>query len=197
GVAHARLALPSWNGEPIAASEVTQLQQSLSLGSDRLLNTFLGRRVANILNFVASRNSANDLDDQMRTLADNDAIALDGSYALMRFIIWAMPILGFLGTVLGITAAIAGIDPEQLEKGGAGAVTEGLTQAFDATALALGLTLVAMFFNSMVEKLEQSVLERVDEYVDKELAHRFQRSSLTTTVGGAITAAPNLELLLE
>ena len=61
--------------------------------------------------------NANDLDDQLATLADNDAIALDASYAQTRFMIWAMPILGFLGTVLGITDAIANISPEQMEKG--------------------------------------------------------------------------------
>lgn len=167
--------VPTWDGKAIPPAEVASLRQGLNLLPGSVQNSLAGRRVAAVLNFVASRNSAADLDDQMRVLADNDALALDGSYALMRFIIWAMPILGFLGTVLGITAAIAGIDPEQLEKGGAGAVTDGLTQAFDATALALGLTLVAMFFNSLVEKLEQSVLERVDEYADAELAHRFQR----------------------
>ncbi|HZZ82114.1 MAG TPA: MotA/TolQ/ExbB proton channel family protein [Gemmataceae bacterium] len=191
--------VPSYDGKPIPPSEVTKLQQALNLLSNSVRNTTVGRRVSGILNFVASRNSAADLDDQMRTLADNDAIALDGSYALMRFIIWAMPILGFLGTVLGITAAIAGIDPEQLEKGGAGAVTDGLTQAFDATALALGLTLVAMFINSMVEKLEQGVLEGVDAYVDAELAHRFERTAIVATSGGAApaTSMPMLEQLLE
>ena len=111
--------VPAWDGKVIPPAEVAKLRQALSLLPGSVVNTCAGRRVANILNFVASRNSATDLDDQMRTLADNDAMALDGSYALMRFIIWAMPILGFLGTVLGITAAIAGIDPEQLEKGGA------------------------------------------------------------------------------
>jgi biopolymer transport protein ExbB/TolQ len=190
--------VPSYDGKPIPTSDVTKLQQALNLLSNSVRNTAVGRRVANILNFVASRNSAADLDDQMRVLSDNDAIVLDGSYAYMRFMIWAMPILGFLGTVLGITAAIAGIDPEQLEKGGAGAVTDGLTQAFDATALALGLTLVAMFLNSMVEKLEQGVLEHVDAYVDAELAHRFERTAIVAT-GGAVSATsmPMLEQLLE
>lgn len=190
--------VPGWDGKAIPPAEVTKLQQALNLLPGGVKNTCAGRRVANILNFVASRNSAADLDDQMRTLADNDAMTLDGSYSLMRFIIWAMPILGFLGTVLGITAAIAGIDPEQLEKGGAGAVTDGLTQAFDATALALGLTLVAMFFNSMVEKLEQGLLERVDQYADAELAHRFQRTE-AASVGGisAPASLPMLEHLIE
>jgi biopolymer transport protein ExbB/TolQ len=189
--------VPAWDGKPIPPAEVTKLQQALNLLAGSVVNTCAGRRVANILNFVSSRNSAADLDDQMRTLADNDAMALDGSYALMRFIIWAMPILGFLGTVLGITAAIAGIDPEQLEKGGAGAVTDGLTQAFDATALALGLTLVAMFLNSMVEKLEQGLLERVDQYADAELAHRFQRTEIAASGGGMATPMPMLEQLID
>jgi biopolymer transport protein ExbB/TolQ len=195
--AQAQNIVPGWDGKPIPPADVTKLQQALNLLPGSVRNTCVGRRVANILNFVASRNSAADLDDQMRTLADTDAMALDGSYALMRFIIWAMPILGFLGTVLGITAAIAGIDPEQLEKGGAGAVTDGLTQAFDATALALGLTLVAMFLNSMVEKLEQSLLERVDQYADAELAHRFQRNQVAPSGGGTAMSAPLLEQLIE
>jgi hypothetical protein len=176
-------------------SEVTQLQQSLNLVWDGVKSTYLGRRIANILNFVASRGSAEDLDDQMRTLSDNDAISLDGTYALLRFLIWAMPILGFLGTVLGITDAIANISPEQLEKGGADGVTQGLTKAFDATALALALTLITMFLNSLLEKMEQGLLERVDQTVDRELAHRFVR--VHAEASGAAALSPGLQLLME
>jgi len=185
--------LPTWDGKPIAVSAVTPLQQTLSLADGG--NTYIGRRLGNILNFVVSRGSANDLDDQMRSLSDTDAMALDGSYALNRFMIWAMPILGFLGTVLGITEAISGISPQQMEND-PGAVSNGLTKAFDATALALSLTLVAMFFNYLVEKLEQGMLERVDHYVDAELAHRFIRKQATSTGdGGAM--APVMQQLLE
>ena len=150
--------LPGWDGKPIPVSEVTKLQQSLNLVGDSAKNTFIGRRIHNILGFVASRNTASDLDDQMRTLSDNDAIAVDASYALLRFMIWAMPILGFLGTVLGITEAISGLNPAQMENGAEG-ISSGLTKAFDATALALTCTLVAMFFNSLIEKLEMSLIE--------------------------------------
>ena len=82
--------LPNWDGKPIPVADVTQLQQSLNLVWDSAKSTFVGRRIANILNFVASRGNAQDLDDQMRTLSDSDAIAVDGSYALLRFMIWAM-----------------------------------------------------------------------------------------------------------
>jgi hypothetical protein len=185
----AQTLLPGWDGKPMPVGDVVKLQQSLHLVWDSAKSTYIGRRIANILTFVQSRGTADDLDDQMRTLSDNDIMALDGSYALNRFLIWAMPILGFLGTVLGITDAIGSINPAQLEQGGAENVTQGLTKAFDATALALGLTLVTMFFNYLVEKLEQSLLERVDQYVDAELAHRFVRAQ-----GGSPTPLdlPNL-----
>lgn len=191
---HAQKLLPDWDGNPSSAGEVTQLQQSLNLVWDSVKSTFLGRRIANILNFVGSRGSASELDDQMRTLSDNDAMAVDGSYTMLRFMIWAMPILGFLGTVLGITDAIANITPAQLEHRAEG-VSQGLTKAFDATALALSFTLVAMFLNSLLEKLEQGLLERVDQYVDAELAHRFVRAQAESA--SPATPAPEVQQLIE
>lgn len=189
---HTQTLLPAWDGKPLAVGEVSQLQQSLHLVWDSVKNTYLGRRIANVLNFVASRRSAHELDDHLRTLSDNDAMAIDSSYTLNRFLIWAMPILGFLGTVLGITDAIANINPEQ---GGTEGISAGLTKAFDATALALSLTLVSMFANSLLEKLEQGLLERVDHFVDAELAHRFIRTQ--SDAGHPATLTPALQLLLE
>src|SRR5262249_49963063 len=81
---------------------------------------------------------------------------------------------GFLGTVLGITEAISGVTPEKLEKE-LNTVTDGLALAFDATALALALTMAVMFLMFLAERAEQSVLEAVDAYADRHLAHRFER----------------------
>src|SRR5438270_597962 len=82
-------------------------------------------------------------------LADADAEGLETSYGLVKIITWAIPILGFLGTVLGITKAIAGVNPEVLEKN-LNSVTDGLAEAFDTTASALALTMVVMFFSFVV-----------------------------------------------
>src|SRR5205814_837286 len=135
----------------------------------------LVNRTRAVLDFLCSRGSANELDDQLRTLTDNDALALEGTYSLTRFITWAIPILGFLGTVLGITQAISGVTPEVLEKS-LSTVTDGLALAFDTTALGLALTMVTMFFSFVVERAEQGVLEEVDLHVDRCLAHRFERT---------------------
>jgi biopolymer transport protein ExbB/TolQ len=166
--------VPRWDGKPVPATEAPALLAGLSRLPRRLRGTYLARRVEGILDFLCQRRSAAGLDDHLRTLADNDVAAMEGSYALTRFITWAIPILGFLGTVLGITGAIAGVTPEKLEQG-INSVTDGLALAFDATALALGLTMVVMFCSFLTERREAAALEEVDRVVDRELAHRFER----------------------
>jgi hypothetical protein len=168
--------LPAWDGKAVPVTEAAGLVRELERLPKPLHNTWIVKRSASILEFLCSRGSANELDDYLRSLADNDSLGLETSYSLIRFITWAIPILGFLGTVLGITGAISGVTPEVLEQS-LGTVTDGLALAFDATALALGLTMLTMFFSFVTERREQSILEQVDRYADRELAHRFERTS--------------------
>jgi hypothetical protein len=168
----ARGAVPAWDGRPVPAEQAPELLQKLNGLPRRLRNTYLAQRVAGVLDFLCQRRSADDLDDHLRSLVDADALAMEGSYALTRFITWAIPILGFLGTVLGITQAISGIHSDDLQ---IGSITGGLANAFNATALGLALTMVTMFVSFLVERQEQGVLDAVDRYVERELAHRFQR----------------------
>ncbi len=176
--------LPTGDGKPQPVADAAAILTRLRGVPKRLHNTFLFHRLSNVLTFLSNRGSANDLDDQLRALADNDVLAQESSYALTRFITWAIPILGFLGTVLGITASIAGVTPESLEKN-LNQVTDGLALAFDTTALGLALTMVTMFCSFVVERVEQGVLERVDRYVEDTLAHRFER---TEAEGGDFVA---------
>ncbi|MCH8829006.1 MAG: MotA/TolQ/ExbB proton channel family protein, partial [Planctomycetes bacterium] len=91
------------------------------------------------------------------------AARLYESYALIRTITWAVPILGFLGTVIGITLAISNLTPEQLDTS-LNAVTSGLGVAFDTTALALALSVVLVFTSFLVERAEQQILARVEDF---------------------------------
>jgi biopolymer transport protein ExbB/TolQ len=193
--------LPAWDGKAAPIREATPLLGSLGRAPRRQRESLLGKRVAAALDFIRQRGSADGFDDHLRALTDNDALTLETSYALVRFLTWAMPILGFLGTVLGITASIAGITPEKLEHDLSN-VTDGLALAFDATALALSMTMVTMFFCFLVERAEQSTLDAIDRYVDQELAHRFERRSqaeLGNEVSGPLLEATrqNTETLLQ
>ncbi len=188
-------ALPAWDGRPAPVAHAAALAAELRRLPVWLQQTWLGRRVGAVLDFLTHRGSAAGLDEQMRALAEEDALALESSYAFTRFLTWAMPILGFLGTVLGITESISGVTPEKLESD-LSQVTDGLALAFDATALALGLTMATMFLSFVVERAEQGLLTQVDRYVERELAHRFERG---TAGNGEFLAAlrENVAVLLQ
>jgi biopolymer transport protein ExbB/TolQ len=166
--------LPRWDGKPIPVDQAANLLASVERQPGRIQGSYLGQRIRALLEFICQRRNVADIDDQMRALADTDAISQENSFSLIRLITWALPILGFLGTVLGITGAISGVTPEALEEG-IGAVTNGLAEAFDSTAVALALTMITMFLTSLIEKQEQGLLETVDKYIDRHLAHRWQR----------------------
>jgi biopolymer transport protein ExbB/TolQ len=120
-------------------------------------------RLRDACSHVKAQQSADRLEDHLKYLAELASERLHASFALIRTIIWAIPILGFLGTVLGITIAIANVTPDQLESS-LDSVTGGLAVAFDTTALALALSLALVFCSFVVERSEQRLLADVEEF---------------------------------
>ena len=90
-------------------------------------------------------------------------------------LLWAIPILGFLGTVIGITMALNGVDLQAPDQSMVHVLT-GLGLKFDTTALALTLSMILMFAHFLVDRTETSLLERVDAQVGKELASLFPKT---------------------
>jgi biopolymer transport protein ExbB/TolQ len=135
-------------------------------------NEYLIRRLREALEYIGHRQSAEGLDDQLKRLADLDGDRAHSDYGLLRLIIWAIPILGFLGTVIGITMALTSLNPESLETSMV-EVTKGLGVKFDTTALALSMSIVLMFIFFFVERTENRLLDRVSRRVEAELIGRF------------------------
>ncbi len=148
------------------------IQDDLDHSGSSLQNTELVRRLRDVCTHITGRRSADNLSEHLQYLAELAAERLHGSYAMVRTVTWAVPILGFLGTVIGITMAIANVTPEQLDTS-LGEVTGGLAVAFDTTALALGLSLVLVFCTFVAERSEQKVLNSVEEFGHKHLASLF------------------------
>jgi len=158
-------------GQPVVHCDV--LLNRLSKQPWSWQESYLVRRLSEALEYVHRKNSAETLDDELRYLSDVDVSRMHASYALPRIIIWAIPILGLLGTVIGITAAVANLSPESLDTS-LPHVTAGLGVAFDHTALSLGLSMGLMFVQFFAERIEHHLLAEVDARVAAELVGRFQ-----------------------
>ena len=124
--------------------------------------TTMMQRLHDVLHYVGNREDGSGLEDHLRYLADLASDRLLQSYSLIRTVTWAVPIMGFLGTVVGITMAIANVTPEQLDSS-LPEVTAGLAVAFDTTAQALGMSMILVFTTFLVERGEQSVLNDIEQ----------------------------------
>ena len=121
-------------------------------------------RLREVLMRQSGRGTTKHLADDLRELSARDADSAHESFALVRIIVWAIPMLGFLGTVIGITQTLGGLDFSN----GQAAVDNlkgGLYVAFDTTALGLVLSIVAIFLQFPVERSEQQLLAAIDERV--------------------------------
>jgi biopolymer transport protein ExbB/TolQ len=165
-----------WTGIAPAASIAENLQ-TLQAGLDEWpegqQNDYLIRRLHAALNYVRFRGNAEALDDELKYLSDRDAERMQAGFGLFRVIIWAIPILGFLGTVVGITMALNGITDAKLGENVMAQVLSGLGLKFDTTALALTLSMVLMFIHYFVDRASHSCLERIDHRTQEELMGRF------------------------
>jgi len=171
-----QVSLGLWPTSGQSVAECDRLLVALAELSHRFQRTYLVRRLSEAIQFVRRKSSATELDQYLRHLEEMDSLRMSAAYAVLRIIIWAIPILGFLGTVIGITMAIANLTPEALEQSMTD-VTQGLGVAFDTTAEALALTMVLMFTKAWVERTEERVLAATDVKVSEELVGRFQQSS--------------------
>ena len=121
-------------------------------------------RLDELLVRQSQRGTSKHLADDLREVSARDADNAHDSYGLVRIIIWAIPMLGFLGTVIGITQTLGGLDFTD----GTAAVDRlksGLYVAFDTTALGLVLSVVAIFIQFPVERSEQQLLGEIDARV--------------------------------
>ncbi len=115
----------------------------------------------------------------------------DSEYTLIRYFIWAIPILGFLGTVIGITQAIGSVQPEEITNSISG-VTAGLAVAFDTTAVALVYSLALMFLLFLCQRRDELLLRSLANLLRTALDIYHQKNPSTKLI-----REPDLVTLLE
>ncbi|MDR2642981.1 MAG: MotA/TolQ/ExbB proton channel family protein [Planctomycetaceae bacterium] len=153
-------------------------------------------RLRQILELINRDGTANELDDELRYLADEDVNEADSSYGLVRLFLWAIPMVGFLGTVVGITIALGNLDLNAIQESSK-ILSAGLAIAFDTTALAIALDLVLYFVQFLVYRSESNLLRDVDKAVNDEIRGRFELHAEVGGDGQIVAFRRILETLLE
>lgn len=159
------------NGQ--TTGEAEGLLAKLATLSAPLRRTLLVTRLRGALEYVRDTGSADTLEDQLDRMSDADHDRVAAGYALPSLVRATLPIIGMIGTVIGITLAVGELSIEQMEES-IGAVTASLSVAFDTTAQAMSLMLVLWFAMFAVQRVEDRLLATVDEAARDQLVGRFQ-----------------------
>jgi biopolymer transport protein ExbB/TolQ len=165
-----------------APERAQQLAAAVVNSHPKLVGTRWVRRILDVCDHLQQSRSVEGLENHLRYRADLAVEGLSGSFSLVRTITWAIPILGFLGTVIGITMSLSSLkfDPNQLADSFEQALV-GLGIAFDTTALALTLSLGLVFATYLVERSEGEILTAVEELGMTRLLPLFPAATATVS----------------
>jgi biopolymer transport protein ExbB/TolQ len=141
----------------------------------------LFHRIVTTLSNLRNLGRVNDVDELLRNQAADDADALETSYSLAAGFIWAVPVLGFIGTVQGLSVAVGGFGAvlstsSELSavKGALRDVTGGLAVAFETTMQGLVAALVLQLVATALKKSEYEFLETCGDYCSTHIVGRLR-----------------------
>lgn len=121
--------------------------------------------------FSATR-SIRDSAETSRAVCDSEADRLDSGLAMIRYIAWAIPAIGFIGTVRHISEAL--LQAHKAVTGDIIGVTSSLGIAFNATFVALLLTIILMFFLHQLQQAQEGFVHDTDHWIDQRLIRHMQ-----------------------
>lgn len=169
-----------------ADAALTELTAELRRAKRRRFDaSILYIRVQRVLRAFEARAGKEQISDLLQAQAEIDVKRLATSYSIIQFFIWAIPIWGFIGTVLGIADAVqqfsafiqtaeTGAQFTVQMRSALGGVTGGLAVAFNTTFVALVLVMPVMLIASMLQKAEEELLLSIEEFCLEELLPRLR-----------------------
>ena len=104
-------------------------------------------------------------------ICDSETDKLDSELAMIRYIAWAIPSIGFIGTVRGIGEALG--QAHEAVQGNIIGVTNSLGIAFNSTFVALVISIFIMFFSHQLQLMQERLVQHTQDYCDNNLLNHL------------------------
>jgi len=138
-------------------------------------------RIDRALSNLKNIGQVNDVSSILRAQAENDEDQVASSYALVNGFVWAIPVLGFIGTVQGLSMAIGNFGATlqsasdlSVIRSSLQGVTGGLATAFETTLVALVYALVLQLWITFLQKREMSFLDECNDYCHSHVVSKLR-----------------------
>jgi len=141
------------------------------LSEDRSSAPLIQTLRAGLWRYAGTRNVQN-LSDAIESSIDALAVRQEAENSMIRYLIWAIPSIGFIGTVRGIGNALSLAD--QALAGDIAGMTNSLGVAFNSTLVALLISIFLMFLFHQLQRLQDGQLVDIQGYCDQYLLARIK-----------------------
>jgi len=108
----------------------------------------------------------------IKNICDSESDRLDSELAMVRYISWAIPSIGFIGTVRGIGDALG--QAHKAVEGDIVGITNSLGVAFNSTFIALVISIFIMFFTHQLQLMQERLVQSTQDYCDNNLLNHLK-----------------------
>jgi biopolymer transport protein ExbB/TolQ len=154
---------------PEDAREYARQIESLPESERRLL---LPRSLLSSLSRFGATRSIQDVSTTAHAVCDAESERLDAELSMVRYIAWAIPSVGFIGTVRGIGEALG--QAHKAVEGDIAGVTQSLGVAFNSTFIALLISIVLMFLLHQLQLQQERLVLDTRTWLDQRLIQHLQ-----------------------
>jgi biopolymer transport protein ExbB/TolQ len=165
----------------LSSATVEEVMNRIYAVADAPKQFVLFNRITVALSNLRNLGRVGDVDDILRSQAEQDESFMETSYALVQSFVWAIPVLGFIGTVIGLSDAIGSFSSVLAESGEVDelavalrGVTAGLATAFETTLVALVAALIIQMVLTFQKKAEEEFLDSCSEYCGRNVVGRLR-----------------------
>ncbi|MBA3563975.1 MAG: MotA/TolQ/ExbB proton channel family protein [Gammaproteobacteria bacterium] len=164
--------VPVSEGESILPEDTREYARPLQALPDGVRGHLLPRALLAALQRFRSTRNVQDVSTAVRSVCESESDRLDSELSMVRYIAWAIPAIGFIGTVRGIGDALG--QAYRAVEGDISGVTESLGVAFNSTFVALVLSIVLMFLVHQLQLLQERLVLDAQSYADEHLIRHMQ-----------------------
>ncbi len=150
-----------------------QTMQEIEKLPERFLNTPVVETLLSSIRRYLMTDDVHNTSEAISLSVDGLAMRQEAENTMIRFIIWAIPSIGFIGTVRGIGQALTQAD--EALAGDITLMTDSLGVAFNSTLVALCLSVILMLLLHALLRLQDGQLIQTQTYCEKFLLNRISK----------------------
>jgi biopolymer transport protein ExbB/TolQ len=160
------------DGMKILPEDTREYARQIEALPDGVRTQLLPRALMTALHRFGATRSIQDVSVAARGICEIERDRLDSELGMVRFVAWAIPAIGFVGTVRGIGQSLQ--QAHKAVEGDVSGVVAGLGVSFNSTLVALSLSILVMLVLHSIQLRQERLGLDVEEYVDSRVVQNLQ-----------------------